>query len=178
MKKSVLLLAFASPPSSGKTYFSTHFVKNNDFTRINSDTIREEMFTSPNYSQDERRQVYEEMNHRIEESLKQKQSVILDGNLLTNNDRRRVFDRFKKHGEVIFLVLAIDLAYTLQRAIEVGNPLDAYYEENIRAMYQTFEPLDPGLPSITIKPGAYEDMERQLEQVLKNQGISLAASQR
>lgn len=167
MKQSALLLVFVSPPGSGKTYFSTRFVKNNNFIRIGSDTVREAMFARPDYSLEERQLVYEKMNQLIEENLQQGNNVILDGNLLTNNDRRNTFDRFRKYGKVIFLTIGVDLDYTLQRAIEIGNPLDPHHGEHIRAMYRAFEPLATDLPSIAIKPGAYGAMEKQLKQELR-----------
>jgi predicted kinase len=167
MKHSALLLVFVSPPGSGKTYFSTRFAESNDFTRIGSDTVREEMFTHPDYSLKERQLVYKKMNQVIEENLQQGNNIILDGNLLTNNDRHKIFKHFKEYGKVVFLTLDSDFDYTLQRAIEIGNPLDPHHGEHIRAMYRAFEPLDAGLPSIAIKPGTYETMEKQLKQELQ-----------
>lgn len=166
-KQSAVLLVFVSPPGSGKTYFSTRFVKKNNYIRIGSDTIREAMFAHPDYSLEERQLVYEKMNQMIKENLQQGNNVILDGNLLTNDDRHKVFKRFKQYGKVIFLTLNIDFDYTLQRAIEIGNPLDPHHGKHIRAMYKAFEPLDKALPSIAIKPDTYRAMEKQLKQELQ-----------
>jgi predicted kinase len=58
MEQSATFLVFVSPPGSGKTYFSTRFAKRNNFIRIGSDTVREAMFTNPDYSQEERQLVY------------------------------------------------------------------------------------------------------------------------
>lgn len=106
--------------------------------------------------------MYEKMDQMIKENLRQGNNVILDGNLMTNDERYKVFKRFEKYGKVIFLTLDIDFGYTLQRAIGIGNPLDPHHGEHIRAMYRAFEPLDADLPSITIKPGPYIAMEKQL----------------
>ena len=167
MKQSALLLVFVSPPGSGKTYFSKRFVKNNDFIRIGSDTVREEMFVHPDYSLKERQLVYEKMDQMIEGNLQQGNNIILDGNLLTNDDRHKIFKQYKKYGKVIFLTFDIDFDFTLKRAIEIGNPLDPHIDEHVRAMYQAFEPLDTDLPSITIKSGTYGAMQKQLKQELQ-----------
>ncbi len=125
------------------------------------------MFTNPDYSQEERQLVYKKMGELVRENLEQGNNVIYDGNLLSNNERFEIFNRFQSYGKVVFLALAVDFTYSLNRAIAIGNPRDPKHSEHIRRMYQAFEPLDASLPSITIDPGTYEHMESQLKQKLE-----------
>jgi predicted kinase len=53
------------------------------------------------------------MGELVRENLQQGNNVIYDGNLLSNNERFEMFNRFKNYGKVVFLALAIDFTYSL-----------------------------------------------------------------
>jgi predicted kinase len=165
MKPTLLILI--GPPGSGKTYFSRQFAERNDFTRINSDDVRESMYPQPAYTAKERLHVYQEMDSRVIATLKQGKNVIYDGNLLTNTARAQALESFERYCTVLFLELVITEDQALQRALQRGNNLDPLYKEHIHAIYQAFEPLDPGLPSLALNSTAdYLQLENQVKAVI------------
>jgi predicted kinase len=154
------LFILVGPPGSGKTYFSRKFAENNNFVRINSDDVREAMYTQPTYSPEERADVYREMNKGAIDNLKAGKQVIFDGNLLTNAERFQALQQFQQYGDTLFVTLQTTKDEALRRAMERSNMGDPDYAANIQNMHQAFEPLDPKLPSITITSASYPEMER------------------
>lgn len=159
-------MVMVGPPGSGKTYFSRPFAENNGFIRVNSDDTREAMFAQPDYSKEEREQVYQKMGETVEEALQSGKEVILDGNFLSNGGRQAVLDRFKPYGQVVFVVLAINLKESLAQAIKRGNPADPLYEQHITEIYNSYEPIDPAWTAIKLIPSTYEQMEMQFKKDL------------
>jgi len=154
------LLILVGPPGSGKTYFSKEFAANNNFVRINSDDVRESMYAQPIFSPEERLAVYKEMNKRVVNYLQEEKNVIFDGNLLTNAERFRALKQFQEYGDVLFVTLQTGPGEALKRAMERSNMGDPNYAANIQNMHQTFEPIDPRLPSVSVTSGSYPEMER------------------
>ncbi len=158
MKKSKkpILLILLGPPGSGKTYLAERLFKQSDFVHINSDSVRAQYFTNPKFTADERARVYLKIKELITNTLQTGRSVVFDGNLLTNADRKEACDYYTQEVEakVLFVFLDIPKDIALEQAISRKSSGDNLYNampaERAIRMHETFQPIDTTLPHITI----------------------------
>ncbi len=112
MKKS-LLIATLGYPGSGKTYFSERFCKQFNFVHVNSDKIRFEMFSNPNFSQEETTRLFKFIDWLVEEFLQKNINVIVDANSplrAHRNDFAKIAKKYKVDFAVLHIQTPLDLA--------------------------------------------------------------------
>jgi len=100
-------------PGSGKTTISKIISEQTGAVHLWADHERQLMFTTPQRSHAENIQLYDELNDRTDELLRQGKSVIFDTNFNFYRDRerlRRVAARNGAHAVVVWVTTARDIA--------------------------------------------------------------------
>jgi len=81
------LVVVCGLPGVGKTTVSGHAADALDGRLLRTDVIRKELFPDPDYTPEEREAVYDELFARAKETLRQRQSVVLDGTFKKRDHR-------------------------------------------------------------------------------------------
>ena len=155
-EKKPTLLIMIGAPGSGKSHIAEQFAKKNDYIHINSDSVRAQYFPNPNYSEDERKQVYIKIHELVTDILKRGSNVILDGNLLTNSDRIKALDHYKKlNSNVKFVFLDVPSEIAIRRAVSRRTSGSGMYNtmplSRAEEMHRVFERPITQLPLVVIK---------------------------
>lgn len=79
-------------PGAGKTTVAEKIAKLTGAVQLSSDKIRLELFESPKFTTEEHQQLYEAIDARTEQLLKQGKSVIYDANLNRYEHRQEKYD--------------------------------------------------------------------------------------
>lgn len=119
------LFLFVGYPGAGKTTVSKILAENTGALHVWADHERRAMFTSPDHSIEESRQLYTELNARAERLLVEGKSVIFDTNFNYYADRQHLRNIAEKHGVQCFVVWVntpLELAY--QRAVHEAEGED------------------------------------------------------
>ncbi len=160
------LLILIGPPGSGKTHFASQFAAKHSFAHVNNDRVRQELIAEPQYSPEERIRVYSRMHELVEQQLSQGRSVILDGNLITNETRAVAMRMHRAGSHITGLFICFDTPteVAIDRAANRKETADGFNSTMPRhlaeRMHESFEEIDPSLPHITLDGhGAYESQE-------------------
>jgi predicted kinase len=79
-------------PGAGKTTIAKVIAKLTGAVRLSSDEVRLELFPQPTFSEDEHQKLYDTLNERTADLLRQGQSVIYDANLNRYEHRKEKYD--------------------------------------------------------------------------------------
>jgi predicted kinase len=90
-------------PGCGKSYFAERLATALGAVYINSDRIRKTMISSRTYSLEEKLSVYNEMLNQMQLSVKENESVVLDGTFYKHSIRRMFIQKAKRAGGIIFI---------------------------------------------------------------------------
>lgn len=86
------------PPGVGKSFFSRQFSDTFGAPWVNVDRLRHELFSEPNFSNDEQDILQRLVEYQAGELLKTKRSFLLDGCCNTRVQRQRIEKLAKEHG--------------------------------------------------------------------------------
>ena len=79
-------------PGAGKSYFCKKLVERLPFLILESDALRETLFSPPTYSLAERSRLFRSLHHLIEGLLKQRIPLVLDATNLSERYRERLYN--------------------------------------------------------------------------------------
>ena len=150
------LLILIGPPGSGKTHFAHRFMAEHpNYLHINNDKVRKDYIPNATYSPAERPIVYGKMHELTREALANGQSVIFDGNLVTSDARQQLFAECQPLAKtIVFVYFKAPTKLAIERATTRTATDDGFYNvmpvDKAHAMHGKYEPLDPGLPHVTV----------------------------
>ena len=136
-----LIIVFGLP-GTGKTYFADALARDLNATRLSSDVVRKMRTKEPDYSEESRDIIYEEMFEMALEYLKKGGTIILDATFYKGELRKRIsrlasFIRSKP----FYIEITADenvVAERVQKKREFSDAdLSVYHK-----VRDTFEPLD------------------------------------
>lgn len=99
-----LMLMTVGLPGAGKTRFSVQFAEMFSAPLVSYDRIRYELFNEPTYSDDEAAIIQRIADYQVEELLKTKKTLIIDGAANTRADRTVLRQMAAKNGYGTLLV--------------------------------------------------------------------------
>ncbi len=95
-------------PGSGKSYFAERLARMIRAEYVNSDRLREEMFRTRTYTDEEKNAVYNAMLAKMKEALLQKRTIVLDATF-HKETKRKEFTREVAGGEnIVFIEVKAD----------------------------------------------------------------------
>ncbi len=140
-----MLIIVCGLPGSGKSSLSKEIMRIVKAEYLNSDIIRKELIPRPEYTEDEKRQVYVEMARKAGELLKQGKNVIADATFFTGEYREMMTERATQAKSPCRIILCslpeTYIRQRIERRKKSGrNPSDADYEVYLQLKKQ-FEPI-------------------------------------
>ncbi len=91
-------------PGSGKSYFASRLAMHLEAEYVNSDELRMHMLEERNYSEAEKRLVYDAMLSRMSDALSDKKPIVLDATFYKESIRRRFEQRAVEHQQSIIYI--------------------------------------------------------------------------
>jgi predicted kinase len=92
-----MIVAVFGLPGSGKSYFARKLAEQLDATYISSDVIRRDLFSSPTYSDEEKKMVYRKMLATMYDYLHRRKPLVMDATFYT----REIRNSFNQEAESI-----------------------------------------------------------------------------
>lgn len=137
------LVVVCGPPGVGKSTVAGAVADSLDATRLRTDVVRKDVAPDPDYTDEERRRVYDELFARAREPLAEGRSLVLDGTFQYRETRERAAELGAEVGaDVQFLRVTCD-EETVRRRLGArsGDPSDAVFE-NYRSIRRNFDPIE------------------------------------
>ncbi len=91
-------------PGSGKSYFASRLAMHLEAEYVNSDELRMQMISERNYTEAEKRRVYDAMLSRMSDALTGNKPIVLDATFYKESIRRQ-FEQAAAacHGSIIYI---------------------------------------------------------------------------
>lgn len=151
-------------PGSGKSHFASWFANLIDAEYINSDRLRKEMIAQRNYSEREKRSVYNEMLLQMRELLKQNRNLVIDATFYKKEIRKKFIEEAGGIGNLIFIEIKADEQLIHER-LKRKRPYSEADFEVYKKIKQQWEPMtqphlillstDDNLPEMLKKAMSY-----------------------
>jgi predicted kinase len=94
-------------PGSGKSFFASRFACKIGAEYISSDLLRKELFAFRTYSEKEKSMVYDRMLYLMDEAIRNKKDVVLDGTFYKESLRRIFLDKADQIAGKVFIIEVI-----------------------------------------------------------------------
>ena len=98
------LIVVSGLPGTGKSYFCRQLAERLPYLVLESDVLRKQLFTVPEYSAAESAYLFRTIHQLIEELLSQGIPVILDATNLSERHRERLYNIAERHNARLILV--------------------------------------------------------------------------
>jgi predicted kinase len=157
-----MLVVVCGPPGTGKTTVADWIAHHRDARLVRTDVVRGDVVEDPDYTEAERKHVYESVFRRIEADIEDGSSVVADGTF----DRREYRERVRHvatEADVRFELVRVTCdPETVERRIErrENDESDATVE-NYHEIRDGFDPVTESHLRID-NSGSREAMERTL----------------
>jgi predicted kinase len=159
-----MLAVVCGPPGTGKTTVAGWIARHRDARLIRTDVVRGDVVDDPDYTEAERKRVYESVFRRVEAGLKTGSSVVADGTFDRREYRERARQVATEAGVRFELVRVTCDPETVERRIErrEDDESDATVE-NYHEIRDGFDPVTG--PHLRIdNSGTREATERRLRE--------------
>ena len=128
-------------PGSGKSYFASRVTQMLGASYISSDKVRKELFTTPAYSSEEKKLVYDEMLQLTTQAVEHGKDVVLDGTFYTNDLRKKIIWEIKQLTRVFFIEVIADDDLIKERLQQQRKDSDADFAV-YKSIKEIWEPLN------------------------------------
>lgn len=134
------VIAICGVPGVGKTTVAEMFQEQLQCERLRTDEIRQAVVEEPEYTEEERKKVYNEMFARIHTLIVEDGVVVLDGTF-TEQERRNELYNVVSDARVVFIKVECDEKRVIERIRERNGISDA--DESVyRELREKFHPID------------------------------------
>ena len=127
-------------PGSGKSYFASRLAERIGAKYVNSDRLRKKLFPEGDYSDQEKKVVYEHMLEEMMQAVIQEKSLVLDATFHRKRTRDLFTNKLQGKGEIIFMEVQADEEIIRQRVNRKREYSDADFEV-YKLIRQQNEPL-------------------------------------
>jgi predicted kinase len=141
-----MLIIICGLPGSGKSSLARKLKTQLPAAYLNSDIVRKQIFKKPQYTPEEKKQVYDEVVNQAEKMLLKKKNVIVDATFYTKKYRQLVVGTARDTGSRYCILLCklpeditksrLEMREKSQRAVS-----DANYEIYLK-LKEKFEPIE------------------------------------
>lgn len=144
-------------PGAGKSTFASRLSKVMGATYIGADTVAHELFPFPRYNEQERRQVFQEMRYRVEDSLTTGIPAIYDSNANTWERRQQIYrlaDKYRANCFGIWITTPTDVSRRralMPRNVQNTNYMHRISNRQFDIVLKAFELPSPSEPIIQIR---------------------------
>jgi predicted kinase len=135
------IIMVAGLPGSGKTFFASRLAEKINAEHVSSDSLRKKMFSSRNYSREEKEKVYQKMLDYINEAISGNKNIIMDATFYREDVRKLFFKTAKDFNIHIYMIeVTADLPLVRKRLIQKreDSEADIIVYENLK---KQFEPI-------------------------------------
>jgi predicted kinase len=135
------IIMIAGLPGSGKTFFASRLAEKISAEHVSSDALRKKMFASRNYSQEEKKKVYQKMLDYMAEAIFKNKNIILDATFHKEALRELFFEKAKSFNTNIYIIeIVADFPLIRKRLIKKreDSEADIIVYENLK---KEFEPI-------------------------------------
>lgn len=115
-------------PGSGKSYFASRLAEKRGAKYVNSDKLRNELFTERDYSDRENKIVYDHMLEEMVQAVAQNKNLVLDATFHKEETRKLFINKFQGEGEIIFIEVQADEEIIRERVQKVRKYSEADFE--------------------------------------------------
>ena len=137
-----MLIIICGLPGSGKSSLSQEIMKIIPAEYLNSDVIRKQMFSNPEYSEEEKKRVYHEMAGKVRDYLDQGKNVIADATFFKKEYRQMMTEGCRKHYIIRCILPEEHVKQRIEgRTMKGGDPSDADYNVYLE-LKKEFEPIE------------------------------------
>lgn len=95
-------------PGSGKSYFASRLAKKIGAKYVNSDRVRKELFAERDYSDQEKKIVYNHMQADMMQAVVQNNNLVLDATFHREETRKLFTDKIQNKEEIQFIEVQAD----------------------------------------------------------------------
>lgn len=160
-------------PGSGKSYFAENLAKVFGATYLSSDQVRKELSHNPKYSEDQKRQVYENMLGRLERLCKENAVVILDATFYKKAIRQQFIEKTALIKQsMIFIEVQASEEIIHNRVSEPRQHSDADFQVYKKIKNQ-FEPMEETHLVLQSTNDNIEAMLTEAKEYIKSKSTSL-----
>ena len=129
-------------PGSGKSYFATKLAGKLNAEYISSDITRKQIATQPDYSDQERLNVYDIMMEEAVKALANTNIVVLDATFFLRSARDKLVELVAQHHiDIRFIEIIADENIIKERVAKKRQHSDADFSVYLKVTAQ-FEPMD------------------------------------
>lgn len=140
-----MLVIVCGLPGSGKSFVSKKLAERIKATHLNTDKIRKELFQNPEYSDEEKQKVYDEMFSRAAELLSQNKNVILDGTFFKKSLRQKVYKLAEENQSAFYVIECTAPSFKIEERIVERQSAESESDANVdiyKKLLKQFEPIE------------------------------------
>jgi len=161
------LIVMVGIPRSGKSFFAEHFADTFKAPIVSFDQLRNEIFVSPSFSNDEDEIIEKVANLMLSEVLKTKRTVIYEGQTSSRVNRMAIAKNAQKAGyETLFIWVQTEVTEAKKRAFKASVEKPALEEDEFDIKVKRF--TAPGKTEKAIVISGKHPFVNQLKIVLKH----------
>lgn len=128
-------------PGSGKSYFAGRLADQLGAQPLSTDVLRKELFLTPEYTEEEKEKVYNELLRLMKTLSEHNDVVVLDGTFYKAGIRDKFAQGAKEKGEAVrFIEIEADEGTIEERLNEERSDSDADYDVYLK-IKEEFEPM-------------------------------------
>jgi predicted kinase len=127
-------------PGSGKSYFASRLAGMIHADYINSDRVRNEMFTKSTYSEQEKAAVYYAMLEKMKEALHLERNLVLDATFHKDGTRQLFIRELKGRAEIFFIEITANEDLIRER-LKKERPFSEANFEVYQMIRQDWQPM-------------------------------------
>jgi len=141
-----MLIIICGLPGSGKSSLSRRLKRTLPAIHLNTDKVRKEVFSSPKYTEQEKKMVYDEIVNQTEKQLLKKRNVIVDATFYSKKYRQRVINVARDTKTKYYVIRCILSEEMVKKRLEMrgkrGTGIsDADYNIYLKVK-EKFEPIE------------------------------------
>lgn len=155
-------------PGSGKSYFASRLAEKIGAKYVNSDRLRKELFPKRDYSDQEKKAVYDKMVEEMMQAAAENKNLVLDATFHRKETRQLFTDKMQDKHEIIFIEVQADEEIIRERVKKKRDYSEADFDV-YKLIRQQNEPLTK--PHLTLQ-STNNNIDEMLEKATQDLNIN------